>query len=549
MLFRGEGRLVLYSHIHAKRLAILNAMATTLRHGGPIPNIQSCGVAPFSATRAAGEKRKPPMNVRLDGALARRTLVLALLLLWPLILFGRPSYISDSASYLKGGRVAVEFVTAKLFPGAPQAPAPVAGPSAAKAPNSPVAPSFHEAPKGARSVTYSVAAYLLRWPGIDMTALALVQIVCAAFIAAVTLGVLGVTGWGRFLAVGAVLAFATPLALSCAYAIPDVFSGFVIATLILMSLFLDRMSVGVRLVTAALTIFSVTAHASVPPLAMGMVIVGGAILLIGRRFGLARPRWAWAWLIVPPALGLIANTAIGFVAFGEVSVAAKRFPTALTRSVVDGPARWYLEKHCATEHYAVCEVFGTHIPSTINDFLFYKWGLNGRATPEQMDRIRAEEAEIVMKAALEYPGYEAYNLSRNILRQLFRYDLGKSRFKERLALDAEGTPQLVLSGRQMQPVMVMVGMLNNIVLVLCIGWVALNLKRLDNRERFTTLLVVAGLVGNATIVVAFSSLASRYQARVIWVLPLFLLGMAAAHYRNKSAKARQPETGKGEAAG
>ena len=476
------------------------------------------------------------MRVGLDGTLARRTLVLALLLLWPLILFGRPSYISDSASYLKGGKVAVEFVASKLSPSSPEVPTSSAGPSAAKASNSPGAPGFREAATGARSVNYSVAAYLLRWPGIDMTALALVQILCAAFIGAVTLGVLGVVTWGRFLAVGAILAFATPLALSCAFVVPDVFSGFVIATLILMALFLDRLSVGARLVTGGITAFAVTAHPSIPPLALGMAILGLVIMLVSRRFGLVRPRWGWAWMIVPPALGLIANTAIGYVAFGEVSVAAKRFPTALTRSVVDGPARWYLEKHCATEHYAVCEVFGTQIPSTINDFLFYKWGLNGRATPEQMDRIRAEEAEIVMKAALEYPGYEAYNLSRNILRQLFRYDLGKSRFKEELALDANGVPELVLSNRQAQPVMVAVAMLNNIVLILCIAWAVLNWKRPDNRERFTVFLVIAGLVGNATIVVAFSSLASRYQARVIWVLPLFLLGMAAAHYRNNGRR-------------
>jgi hypothetical protein len=476
------------------------------------------------------------MIVRLDGALARRTLALALLLLWPLILFGRPSHIADSASYLKGGRVAVEFVAAKLFP-LPVA-APGAGPPAASERGG---PGLHDAPKGARSVTYSVAAYWLRWPGVDMTALALVQTICAAFVGAVTLMVLGVAGWGRFLAVASVLAFATPLAPLCANAVPDVFSGFVIVTLILTTLFLDRMSLGVRLVTAALTSFAVTVHASIPPLAMGMVMVGGIILLLGKRFGLARPRWAWAWLIIPPGLGLIANTAIGYVAFGEVSVAAKRFPTALTRSVVDGPARWYLEKHCATEHYAVCEVFGTRIPSTINDFLFYERGLNGRATPEQMDRIRAEEAEIVMKAAMEYPGYEAYNLSRSIVRQLFRYDLGKGRFKERLALDAQGSPQLVLSGRHIQPVMVAVGMLNNLVLGLCVAWMAVNLKRIDNRERFSALLVLAGLVGNAAIVVIFSSLSPRYQARVIWVIPLFLLGMAAAHYRSKTRGV--PESG------
>lgn len=473
-----------------------------------------------------------PIMARLDRVLARRALVFALLLLWPLILVGRPSYISDSASYLKGGKVAIEFVTAKLISPGPEDSAPT-GPLAAKASGGSGSVSAADGPKGARSVTYSVAAYLLRWPGVDMTGLALMQIAVAALIGAVATLALAVPSGARFFGIAAIVAFATPLAPSSAYAIPDIYAGFVIAILVLMAVFLDRLSVGVRLLMAVIAAFAVTTHASIPPLAMGMVLAGGAILLARGRLGLPRERWAWSWLVLPPVLGLMANTAIGYVAFGEVSVAAKRFPVALTRSVVDGPARWYLEKHCATEDYAVCEVFGTKIPSTVNDFLFYDSGLNGRATPEQMDRIRAEEAEIIMRAAMEYPAYEAYNISRNIVRQLLRFDLGKSRFKERLALDEAGVPQLVLSGRNIQPVMVAVGMLNILLLGGCIAWTIRKLKHLDNRERASIALVIAGLVGNATIVVAFSSLTSRYQARVIWVLPLFILCLAAAHIRNR----------------
>ena len=52
-------------------------------------------------------------NVRLDRDLAWRTLLFAALLLWPLILFGRPAYIADSAAYVKGGKASVEFVIGK----------------------------------------------------------------------------------------------------------------------------------------------------------------------------------------------------------------------------------------------------------------------------------------------------------------------------------------------------------------------------------------------------------------------------------------------------
>jgi putative copper export protein len=68
-----------------------------------------------------------------------------------------------------------------------------------------------------------------------------------------------------------------------------------------------------------------------------------------------------------------------------------------------------------------------------------------------------------------------------------------------------------------------------------------NLRSLDNRTRALIFLVIAGLVGNATIVVAFSSLASRYQARVVWVLPLFVLSLAVAQFRNGREKANQSE--------
>ena len=480
------------------------------------------------------------MKVQLDWVLAQKTLVLSILLLWPLFLAGRPAYISDSASYLKGGKVAVEFVTAKLLPrfAAIQEPASSRTEMSASASD---AVGLQKAPKGARSVPYSVTAYVLRWPGIDMTALAIAQSVCAAFICAVVAAALGAARWGQFLIVGVIVAFATPLAPSCAYAVPDVFSGFVIATVALLALLLDRMSIGVRVMIAAITSFAVTVHPSVPPLALGLAVLAVGVLLARGRLGIQRVRWAWAWLVIPPLLGFIANIVIGYVAFGDVSVAAKRFPTALTRSVVDGPARWYLEKHCATDHYAVCEVFGTKIPSTVNDFLFYKWGLNGRATPEQMDRIRDEEAEIVIRAALEYPGYEAYNLSRNVIFQLAKFDLGNSRFKERLAFDAAGQPELVSSGLDIQTEMRFVDFLNCLTLTFCIVWMIINLRSLDNRTRALIFLVIAGLVGNATIVVAFSSLASRYQARVVWVLPLFVLSLAVAQFRNGREKANQSE--------
>src|SRR5437879_4045186 len=48
--------------------------------------------------------------VALDRRLSVATLVAALLFLWPLLAYGRPGYIQDSAAYYKGGRMAVTYV-------------------------------------------------------------------------------------------------------------------------------------------------------------------------------------------------------------------------------------------------------------------------------------------------------------------------------------------------------------------------------------------------------------------------------------------------------
>lgn len=462
--------------------------------------------------------------------------MLALLLAWPLFLFGRPSYIPDSVSYLKGGKVAVEFVAGK--PLAHSAPSIVIPPSAVAESNAAVSAEPVEEPKAARSIVYSVAAYLLRWPGNTMTALALAQLLAASFVCAVVAGASGVRTPRFFLLVGLVVAIATPLSVFAAFAVPDVLAGILIGAIVLFITALDRLSTGVRLVLAGIIGFAVAAHASIPPLAAGMMSVGALFFRVGPHFGLLRVRRAWAWLMIPPLLGFAATAAVGFVAFGEVSVAAKRFPFALARSVSDGPARWYLERQCTKPRYAVCEVFGTKIPKTVAGFLFEKESLNDRATPEQMNRIRAEETEIVIRAGLAYPATEVYGLSRSIVRQLFLYNLSITRFRDRVARDATGTPYLAPTKLDHRITLQIVELLTNIVLAFCLAWVAWAFNRLENRERATLLLVIAGLVGNAVICVIFSGLLSRYQARVIWVLPLFILSMAAARYRSSGGADR-----------
>src|SRR5438876_8794568 len=112
--------------------------------------------------------------VWLDRHLWQRVALLALLLTWPLILFGRPAYTSDSLSYFKGGKVAVTFAISKIA-----SPFHVATVQSGTAPINDQATSG-AAPAdtvGVRSIPYSIAAYLLTAPSAKTIVLVLLQAV------------------------------------------------------------------------------------------------------------------------------------------------------------------------------------------------------------------------------------------------------------------------------------------------------------------------------------------------------------------------------------
>jgi hypothetical protein len=474
------------------------------------------------------------MNVvRLDRHLAWRVALLTLLLAWPLILFGRPSYFSDSLSYYKGGRAAVAFGAGKVASLFHPTPPPTATATNIGVPPPGVSAEAEE-PKGARSIPYSVVAYLLSAPDGKMIALVLIQMLVVALTITIVAMSLGAIEPWTFILLAVPLVVATPVACFANSAVPDIFAGLTICVFSLLATHLNRLSGGVRLTLTMVGAFAVASHASHPPLAVGMFVLGLVSMVfaqprIGRRSRLI------GWLLAPLALGVAATILSGFVGFGEVSIAPKRFPLTLARSVEDGPARWYLEKNCATHRYAVCEVFGNEFPSGASEFLWSEHGLRYRASPEQMDRIRAEESEILLRAAEAYPYAQATRTFKNIWRQLLHFGLAGTHFDQPLALDAEGKPYLESLPGSHVWVLSVVETLSILSTLLCIAWVFWYFRVLRDEARAMLLLVTAGILGNAVICAAFSGVADRYQARVIWVLPMVSIALMLG-WRNAPSK-------------
>lgn len=472
------------------------------------------------AARGESLVRPWPLHARtvaLDRTLLIITLIAAALYLWPLFAYGRACNFQDSPAYYKGGRRAVTFVMDKLEPGraaTSELAAAGADPSSGVA-----ADERPHQTRGSRSVAYSVAAYILGWPHAQMWLLVVAQALATGFVTAVGLVLFGDNV--RSAAVkSAMLAVATPVAFVVCLLIPDIFAGLLIFIIALVATAYRSLSPGVRTVTVLLATASIAFHASHLPLGLGVTGVAAAWLLVSVRGRRQVSAGQWACLLAPFLIGATLTVAMNSVAWGGPSLTGKRYPLTLARSIGEGPGKWYLDRNCSRLKYAICEVYPDGVPSSDGEFL---WGTNGvvaKATPEQLDRIRAEEAEVVLAATKAYPLQEARRLAYQITRQLGIFHPGLG-LHMRLVLGPDGNPVSVPTsydptGPRIVGALSIVGVLASLAFLFS-RWRSLG------ELRPMLGLVLFGILLNAAICVYFSGVSERYQARVVWLLPLLAL--------------------------
>jgi hypothetical protein len=435
-------------------------------------------------------------------------IVTLVLMLWPLAINRAPFYASDSASYLRGG--ALGFNTGLTILGLSKT-------APANDPKTIVAGAISKS-GGARSAIYSVAVFLLRAPGNTLLALTIVQTALAAlmlsFLRRAIAPDIGVRGG---VAAGAAVATLTSAAWYAGYAMPDILAGIIVCASLLLTVFFDRFGTIVHVALVLLIAFCITAHGSHLPIAVVTLIAGGVANSRLRSVS-AASRHRIAWFASPVIVAVIAMLVTSYVAFGQFSLAPKRYPIQLARSVADGPGAWYLHDHCAIEHYAICEVFGPDPPRNVHEFLWGDNGVRNRATPEQMDRIRAEEGAIVRQATMAYLAVQIRQSTTNAILQFFRFGPRDLVFGVRMVGSGPDISLVQIDPdrpvlKAISKLLIYASFVGSILLLVIIR------RRLTSREIAALTVVTAGLLANAVVCGALSGVTDRYQGRVAWVLP------------------------------
>jgi hypothetical protein len=467
--------------------------------------------------------------VAIDRSYLARSFLFALLLLWPLLTFGRPAYMIDSAYYQNGGKTAVTFVARKLHLIAP--PPPSVSPVKVKL----APPDEAEGAKVARSIVYSVLGYALSGPNLSMGFLAAFHALCVALTVTALFMAIAGPSLGAFAAMAGILTLGTGLAPVVNFMVPDCFTGIIIGTMMILPLYWRRFSHPMLMMLMGLSAVGVSLHPSLPPVALGTAVLATICLLcVHRRQWRQGWRHEWrtiAMLWLPPLLGVVLTVGTGLIGFGKASLAPKHFPLALARGLDNGPARWYLQEECRDRaRYMMCQLYGTDIPETVDEFLWQQPdNVINRATPTQLDRIRAEEKTILIHATLRYPLQQAHITLRDIPQQFVRFELDYFHYTDRIVQIPGGKIKVELSKDTAAPPLLN-GLSGLQLVIVIISAIALGLiwRRLSDNQRLMLLVLFSGLLVNAAICAIFSGVAPRYQARIIWLVPFAALALGFA---------------------
>ena len=478
----------------------------------------------------------------------------AAMLLWTAVLDGRPSVFTDTALYYSHGAYLFE----ALGLVSPAEALPPGDPTAL--PATPGAASVSAAIDAARSVLYGAPLYgLSRLGGLWLVAAAQALAVAGAVFLLWRAAVPEAWRWG-YLVLIAGLALLSPLPDFTSFAMPDVFAGTGACAMLALLVWRDRLSVAEVVAALALAAYGFAVHRSNLFVGLGVAIIAVPLLRLG---GLSWPRAAGRGAMVLAA----AVIALGAGALAEAPVRARAGetigspPFLSARVLADGPGRTWLREHCtaARQPFELC-AYRDQPMKTADQVL---WSIHRKDavfladSPAGRLAMERQDARFALAATLSDPLHEAAAAAGNAARQVVEMHADDPRRPQgyyihdgywratalrRLEPDPAACPTVKACrariGRTLSAALVILGLLAGVgVLAWALGRrdvrkVLLGRARPgpgDDRVRLlqAVALVLALLVVNAAVCGALSGPFARYQARLIWLVPL-VAGLLAA---------------------
>jgi len=481
----------------------------------------------------------------------------ALALSWAAVLNGQPFVHPDSVGYTRGPDVAVIKLLGPRFGTVwgKTNEKQIDHPATAATPGVKAAASADDNEvMGGRSIYYGFLAYLGALTG-GFWLTVFVQSLGVALLVEIALRGLRIMGLSTYAGVMALLTLGTSAPFFAAFVMPDIWAGVAIGALAALFALSRRLTRVDMALLAAMTAFAALAHNSVVPVLGVMTAAGGGLWLL-KRGDAPDPR---AGLVVGAAAIVIALAgSFAFSAMVKHTVGAPPLnpPFLTARVVADGPGERYVHDHCAGQPFAVCK-YAARFPMDVDHFL---WGVTSKdgvfetvSGPERR-ALANQDARFALAAARAYPVQQAAASTRNAALQMVDTDLSDFNYKPSLRAGFASTVpaapyaamQTTAAFREAWPLRALWGLQSGVVLIslAMLGWMTLRAQKAGSAHAepsdalILALLILVGVLANGAVCGVLSTLYGRYQARVIWLLPMAATMLALVRTRARAASVR-----------
>lgn len=403
-----------------------------------------------------------------------------------------------------------------------------------------------------RPVYYSLFTAALSW-GIHPWPVAAAQcIIVALGIWHVARVLFGVSDWRVLLAVAAALTLASALPWYASYMTPDIFTAALIVALMMLGLAWERLSPMSRVLYVLFAAACVSFHYGNVVIAFGANLVFGVLALLGwRPVGAWRPRF----LAINGAagLGVLALFTATTYDHGRLAFSPSGSTFYLARLLDDGPALKVLNSDCPTRQWRLCaelpalNVYAAAraaepdiVTESMADFFLWRGPLQRL---EGFEGVEPEAGEIVRLVWARYPLEQISATIGNGVAQAREFWIGnlfdswgeREPYPTLVRVFSQSVGDQHLASRQQRGELEFgaVNLAANILLALSLAFVVFASVRAWRGERllaYASLALLFFLLGNAFTMGPLSGVFARYQARVIWLLPMLAMLWAAKLY-------------------
>lgn len=399
---------------------------------------------------------------------------------------------------------------------------------------------------GMRSLIYALGILPFHWLVTPWPIVFFHAIITAWILWLVVRSVLPRNTAAYFLAVTAVLSALTSASWYVSLIMPDILGPALYLAIYLIVFARETLTRTERILLAIAACWAVASHAT--HLMLGGLICGAlVVLLLFKSF--RRHTRAIAEVAAILIVAAVAQIALNAYLYGQPVLDARRPPYLMARVLGDGTGRDYLKAHCPQAKFVLCESVD-HLPSNDDEFLWAEGAIWTTASPEKQQQLRREEMPFVLATIRAYPREQLAKSLDNSWQQLTNFDVDD--FDSNTWMDA-ALPNVIpgadipykrsLQSRSALPensfstmqFWVVIASLLFVLFSLPILW-----RHRSIRLFVLSLLVLPTVLANGVLTAVLSDLDGRYQARVIWLVPLLALLMLADHIalsRNKNAAA------------